>query len=63
MMKGFIENMPFAKIRPPVPGYPDVEGAVVANIELFFAGQMTAQEALDDAQSKGDKILIDNLPE
>jgi multiple sugar transport system substrate-binding protein len=59
--RGIVENMEFAKIRPPVPGYSQIEGdATIPNFQLFMSGQMTAQEALADAQIKGDKILREN---
>jgi len=59
--KAFIEAMNFAKIRPPVPGYSDVEGkALIPDLQLFLLNKMTAEQALKDAQQKGDTILQQN---
>ena len=56
--KAFVKTMDFAKIRPQAPGYSDVEGkAIIPDLQLFMQNKMTAQQALSDAQKKGDQIL------
>jgi len=58
MYRAFIQTMEFAKIRPPVPGYSDVETlALRPQLQLFMEGKITAEEALSKAQEMGDKIL------
>lgn len=54
----FIEAMSYAKTRPAVTGFSDVEGkAVVPALEKFLSGELDAQQALDEAQQQGDQIL------
>ena len=56
--KAFVETMNFAKIRPTVMGYSDVEKlALVPQLENVFSGKTTAKDALKNAQQQGDKIL------
>ena len=50
--------MDFAKIRPTVMGYSDVEKlALIPQLENVFSGNTTPQKALENAQQQGDKIL------
>mgnify|MGYP001770978401 CR=1 FL=1 len=59
--KPITDTLKFAKIRPPVPGYPPMEGqAVIPNIQLFLEGKQDAQTALKKAQESADRILQDN---
>ncbi|MFS1009652.1 ABC transporter substrate-binding protein [Enterococcus casseliflavus] len=56
--KAFVETMDFAKIRPTVTGYSDVERlALIPQLENVFSGKINAQKALENAQQQGDKIL------
>lgn len=56
----FIETLEYADVRPSVEGFSDVEGkALVPALEQFMAGELTAQQALDQAQEQGDQILAD----
>lgn len=56
--KAFVETMDFAKIRPTVMGYSDVEKlALIPQLENVFSGKTTPQKALENAQQQGDKIL------
>lgn len=56
--KAIIQTMDFATIRPQVTGYSDVESkATIPDFQLFMQNKMTAQQALSDAQKKGDQIL------
>ena len=56
--KAFVETMDFAKIRPTVAGYSDLEKlAVNPQLENMLAEKETPQEALENAQKQGDKIL------
>lgn len=57
----FIETMNYAQARPNVQGFSDVEGkALVPALERFLSGEITAEQALSDAQSQGDQILAKN---
>lgn len=54
----FIKTLDYAKVRPNVEGFSDVEGkALVPALEQFMAGELTAQQALSQAQTQGDAIL------
>lgn len=56
--KAFVQTMEFAKVRPTVSGYSDVEGlALIPQLENEIAGKVTADQALSKAQQQGDKIL------
>ncbi|MDZ4769186.1 MAG: ABC transporter substrate-binding protein [Chloroflexota bacterium] len=62
-LSAFIETLKVAQIRPPVAGYPPMEGdALVPNLQLFLTGDQTAEEALRLAQEQGDPILQENMP-
>ncbi|CAI9389388.1 ABC transporter substrate-binding protein [Microbacterium sp. T2.11-28] len=57
----FIETLEFAKVRSRIPGASDVEGkALIPQLERFLAGEISAEDALAEAQSLGDQILADN---
>jgi multiple sugar transport system substrate-binding protein len=57
----FIETLRMAKIRPPVAGYPPMEGdALIPNLQLYLTGDLTAEQALANAQEQGDPILQEN---
>lgn len=54
----FIETLDYAQVRPSVEGFSDVEGkALVPALEQFMAGELTAEQALAQAQEQGDAIL------
>lgn len=56
--KAFVETMEFAKIRPTVPGYSDVESlALIPQLENVMSGKTTPEKALETAQTQGNKIL------
>ncbi|WP_262315939.1 ABC transporter substrate-binding protein [Lacticaseibacillus parakribbianus] len=56
--KAFIQAMNYAKIRPNVMGYADVETlALIPQLQNFVAGKTSADKALANAQKQGDKIL------
>lgn len=56
----FSETMLYAQTRVQIPGYSDVEGlALRPQLELFVAGEISAEEALSKAQEQGDKILAE----
>jgi multiple sugar transport system substrate-binding protein len=58
---GIVENMQFAQIRPPVVGYASMEGdALIPSLQLFMSGELSAEQALNEAQLRGDIILADN---
>ena len=57
----FIETMDYAGARPNVQGFSDVEGkALVPALERFMSGEISAEQALKDAQEQGDQILAQN---
>jgi multiple sugar transport system substrate-binding protein len=61
LWKGITDTLRFATIRPPVPGYPPMEGqALIPNVQLFLEGKQDAKAALQKAQETGDRILADN---
>jgi len=42
-------------------GYSQVEGdATIPNLQLFMSGELTAEQALAEAQTIGDQVLADN---
>lgn len=54
----FSKTMLYASTRMQVPGYSDVEGlALRPQLDLFVAGSVDAQEALETAARQGDTIL------
>lgn len=56
----FSQVLSFAGIRPKTLGYSDVEGlALTPQIQKFMAGEITAEEALANAQAQGDQIFAD----
>lgn len=60
ILKVFTEAMNYAGIRCKVPGYSDVEGlAVIPQLQKYVAGEVSAADALANAQVQGDKILED----
>jgi multiple sugar transport system substrate-binding protein len=59
--KAFVAALDYARVRPSVQGYSDVEGkALVPELEKFMSGEVSAQEALAAAQKQGDQILEEN---
>ncbi len=60
ILKVFSETMNYATIRSKVPGYSDMEGlALIPQLQKYVAGEISAQEALTNAQSQGDSILAE----
>jgi multiple sugar transport system substrate-binding protein len=60
-LAGFVKTLDYAKVRPAIPGYSDVEGkALTPALQKFMSGQLTAQQALDQAAKQGDRILQEN---
>ena len=58
ILKVFSETMEYAGIRSKVFGYSDLEGlALILQLQKFVAGEITAQEALDNAEKQGNQIL------
>lgn len=54
----FTKTLEYAQIRAKVPGYSDVEGlAIIPQLQLFMAGEQTAEEALAAAEKQGNDIL------
>lgn len=54
----FVKTMDYAKTRPTVTGYADVEGlALTPQLQNFVSGKVSADKALSNAQKQGDKIL------
>ena len=59
--KVFVEVMGYAQIRPKTAGYSDAEGlALIPQLQKFQAGEITAEDALSEAQKQGDKILAES---
>ncbi|EGR8611912.1 extracellular solute-binding protein, partial [Listeria monocytogenes] len=54
----FVNTMKYAKIRPTVAGYADVEGlAMKPQFEKFMNGNISAEKALSQAEKEGNQIL------
>lgn len=54
----FVKTLDYAKTRPLVSGYSDVEGkALTPALQKFISGELTAEEALKEAQVQGDQLL------
>lgn len=57
----FITAMEYAQIRPTVSGYADVEAlALIPALEKFMAGELSAADALAQAETQGNQILGEN---
>ncbi|GIG65034.1 ABC transporter substrate-binding protein [Phytomonospora endophytica] len=57
----FITAMDYAQVRPTVTGYADVEAlALLPALEKFMAGELSAAEALAQAETQGNQILGEN---
>lgn len=60
-LKPFVDTLTFATIRPPVAGYSPMEvDALIPQLQLYMAGSVSAQDALNLAQTDGDLILEEN---
>ncbi|WP_232848034.1 ABC transporter substrate-binding protein [Occultella kanbiaonis] len=56
-----LETMAFATARPTIPGYSDAEGqGLIPELQRFMAGEISAQEALDNAEESFNRILAEN---
>lgn len=56
-----LETMEFATARPTVPGYSDAEvQGLIPELQRFMAGEISAQEALDNAEESFNRILAEN---
>lgn len=56
----FVKALDYATIRPKNTGYSDVEGlALIPQLQKFVAKEISAQGALKQAQTQGDKIFAD----
>ncbi|MET4783128.1 ABC transporter substrate-binding protein [Glaciihabitans sp. UYNi722] len=60
-LAAFVKTLDYAKVRPSVAGYSDVEGkALTPALQKFMSGELTASQALSQAQVQGDQILQEN---
>lgn len=60
VLKVFSETMSYAGIRSKVPGYSDMEGlALIPQLQKYVAGEISAEDALANAQKQGDTILAE----
>ncbi|ACQ82229.1 extracellular solute-binding protein family 1 [Beutenbergia cavernae DSM 12333] len=56
-----VETISVARIRPPVPGYSDVEGlALIPALQQVMSGTLSGEAALAQAREQGDRILEAN---
>lgn len=56
-----LETMSFATARPTVPGYSDAEvQGLIPELQRFMAGEISAQEALDNAEAAFNRIIDEN---
>ncbi|SHO48897.1 ABC transporter substrate-binding protein [Anaerocolumna xylanovorans] len=60
VLKVFSDTMSYAGIRSKVPGYSDLEGlALIPQLQKYVAGEISAEDALANAQKQGDTILAE----
>lgn len=57
--KGLLENLKVAKVRPGIPEYGAVDGAIGLQMSRAFNKEVTPKEALDEAQKQIEKIMKD----
>jgi len=57
ILRAFIDQIPFGRSVPVVPGWQEVGSALATEIENALKGKKTVDSALADAASKGNKIL------
>ena len=56
-----VYELGFAKVRPPVPGYSDLEGlALIPALQDVMSGNLDGAAALTRASDQGDRILEAN---
>lgn len=54
----FVKTLDYARTRPLVEGYSDVEGkALTPALQKFMSGELTGAEALSEAREQGDALL------
>lgn len=60
----FVSTLEYADIRPTVQGYSEVEGlALRPQLEKFLSGEVSAEQALKQAETEGNAILKENRGE
>lgn len=60
ILRVFSETMDYAGIRSKVFGYSDLEGlALIPQLQKYVAGEITAEEALSNAEKQGNEILAE----
>lgn len=58
---GFVATMNYAETRPTIPGYSDMEGkALIPQLQRFMSGEISAEQALAEAEKQGNQILAEN---
>lgn len=61
LWRPFLETLEFAKIRAQHPGYSVMEDdGLIPNLQLFQQNKLSAQDALNKSQQRGDQLLQDN---
>jgi multiple sugar transport system substrate-binding protein len=56
----FVATMKYARTRPTVKGYSDMEGkALIPQLQRFMSGEITAEAALAEAEKRGNQILAE----
>jgi multiple sugar transport system substrate-binding protein len=53
----FVTQLQTAKPRPPVPAWPKIDDLLQKKLQAAFQGQMTVQQALDQAAAQIDPLL------
>lgn len=60
ILKVFTETMEYAGIRSKVFGYSDMEGlALIPQLQKYVAGEISAEDALNNAENQGNQILAE----
>ncbi|MBR4749606.1 MAG: extracellular solute-binding protein [Abditibacteriota bacterium] len=57
IFKGFIDQLPYGKTIPIVPGWAEASAEMASRIELYLKGKKTEKETLDEAEKRVNAII------
>jgi ABC-type glycerol-3-phosphate transport system substrate-binding protein len=57
--QGFIEAIPYAKLRPHTPAWPKIQDSLAVAIQKAILGEATPKEALDEAATEAWSALAE----
>lgn len=55
--KVILDTFPYAKVRPPIPEWPEVSHAIQSMVQRVLTGEMTSEEAIEWADNEVNAIL------